>query len=140
MIFQAKTLAQKFSIELGSRVLSFATFTSIRNVLIYIPQNPAVDFELFFRPFTKEVWGYLVTTMVITVTGLLAHRKMLSQEQDMSEESPSHRILSFVAFLFFLLVNAYYGAALLTFFTFPATDPFNRLGNFPSELSVEINK
>ena len=119
-----------------ARVLSFSTFTSLRNVLIYIPQNPAVDFWLFFRPFTKEVWAFLVTTIVITVTGLMVHRKMLSQEEDMSEGSTSHRILSSVACYSFLFVNAFYGAALLTFFTFPAMDPFNRLGNFPCILTI----
>ena len=118
-----------------ARVLSFATFTPLRNVLIYIPQNPTVDFWLFFRPFTKEVWAFLFTTIVIAVTGLLAHGKMLSQEQDLSERSPSHRILSSAGCYSFLLINAYYGAALLTFFTFPAMDPFNRLGNFPPNRS-----
>ena len=110
-----------------ARVLSFATFTTLRNVLIYIPQNPSVDLTLFFRPFAKKVWAYLISTLVIMITGLLAHRRMLSQGQDMREESPSHRILTFVVFSFYLLVNAYYGAALLTFFTFPPTNPFNRL-------------
>ena len=115
-----------------ARVLSFATFTTLRNVLLYIPQNPTLDWRLFFRPFNKDVWAIMVTTLVISITGLLIHRRVVAQDHhDMSEESPSYRILTFVACCFFLLINAYYGAALLTFFTFPPTDPFNRLGDFP---------
>ena len=114
-----------------ARVLSFATFTTLRNVLLYIPQNPTLDWRLFFRPFNKDVWAIMVTTLFISITGILIHRRVFSQDHDMSEESPSYRILTFVACCFFLLINAYYGAALLTFFTFPPTDPFNRPGDFP---------
>ena len=113
------------------RVLSFATFTATRNVLIYIPQNPSMDFMLFFRPFTNEVWALMATAMTFIFGGIVVHKQIVSLGQDGGEDSPGQRILSTVAFYFFVLINAYYGAALLNFFTFPASVSFDRLGQFP---------
>ena len=65
-----------------ARVLSFATFTTLRNVLLYIPQNPTLDWRLFFRPLNRDVWAIMVTTLVISITGLLIHRRVFAQDHD----------------------------------------------------------
>ncbi len=75
------------------------------------------DITFFLRPFTTASWAYIIvfTMATITIANLPLWKKA---------DSISHRIVMISSWMFFLLINAYYGGALTMFFSSAPGRPF----------------
>ena len=94
-------------------ILDFVPFTKTRSILVLTPQNPAVDMELFLRPFTENSWKVILLTCVafaffISIPIIFGFGEA---------ESTSLRIIKAAIWIFFVLISAYYGGALTMFFS-----------------------
>ena len=92
-------------------------------VLALTPQAAELDFGLFIRPFQDEAWLLVLTSIIIIVITIVVPYSLLSYY----EHTESFKLVSLFSWLFFLLINAYYGGALTMFFIGELTIPFNSI-------------
>ena len=92
-------------------------------VLALTPQPAALDFGLFVRPFHIEAWYLVFGGLLLIVITIIVPYTFLSYY----EHTESFKLASLFSWLFFLLINAYYGGALTMFFVGESTLPFNSI-------------
>ena len=92
-------------------------------VLALTPQPAALDFGLFIRPFQIEAWYLVFGCLLFIFITIIVPYTFLSYY----EHTESFKLASLFSWLFFLLINAYYGGALTMFFVGESTLPFNSI-------------
>ena len=92
-------------------------------VLALTPQPAELDFGLFIRPFQEEAW-LLVLAFVLMISIIVAVPYSLFNYYEHTE---SFKLTALFSWLFFVIINAYYGGALTMFFTSELTLPFNSI-------------
>ena len=91
--------------------------------LALTPQAAELDFGLFIRPFQDEAWLLILASIMMIVITIVVPYSLLSYY----EQTESFKLASLFSWLFFLLINAYYGGALTMFFIGEITLPFNSI-------------
>jgi len=88
-----------------------------------------LDLTLFMRPFTKHSWTAILILSIFTAFSLLLvpYLNRLFPFLSSKENLTSTRIAVISIWLFFVLVNAYYGGALTMFFSTPPDPPFTTI-------------
>ena len=104
-------------------LLDFVSTTANKVCLALTPQPPAVDTGLFIRPFTDDAWGGIGFVFMIILIVLLVPYSTISYY----EHTEGYNITAFFGWMFFVLINAFYGGALTMFFTSELTIPFNSI-------------
>ena len=105
-------------LEKRSRVLSFSTNYREEKVLVLIPKVPNIDFGIFTRPLTTSAWGGIVGVILLTLlTSSFINYNGL-------EDAFDSRIWATSIWLFFVLLNSFYGGAMTMFFANDITLPF----------------
>ncbi len=84
-----------------------------------------MDLTLFLRPFTSRSWFAIVAFVVAACAALALVPRLYHLLMD--QVSLSGRIVTISAWMFFLVLNAYYGGALTMFFSSPPSQPFSDL-------------
>ena len=102
-----------------STVLDCVAVTKERGFLVLTPQQPT-DTSLFTRCFTNYSWIAISCTIGIVLCCTLLHNSIIPDKHANSE-----MIFSFTVWLFFVLLNAFYGGALTMFFTGTTNIDFN---------------
>jgi len=108
--------------------MDFAPVAYNPMVLAVTPQTLRVDLNLFIRPFTDPSWACILATSAIILLIVIPPYIFLPvnsvNDELMSdfilqnyEYNQSHMIASTTGWLFFTVLNAYYGGALTMFFT-----------------------
>ena len=91
--------------------------------LALTPQAAELDFGLFIRPFQDEAWLLILASILMIVITVVVPYSLLSYY----EHTESFKLASLFSWLFFLLINAYYGGALTMFFIGEETLLFNSI-------------
>ena len=91
--------------------------------LALTPQAAELDFGLFIRPFQDEAWLFILASIMMIVLTIAVPYSLFSYY----EHTESFKLASLFSWLFFLLINAYYGGALTMFFIGEITLPFNSI-------------
>ena len=92
-------------------------------MLALTPQPAKLDFGLFIRPFQIEAWYLVFGCVLLIFITIVVPYTFLSYY----EGTESFKLASVFSWLFFLLINAYYGGALTMFFIGELTLPFNSI-------------
>ena len=100
-------------------VLQFVPVAKERHVLVLSPQQPT-DTGLFTRCLTNYSWIAISITVVIIMACIILQKYMTPHKHTNAE-----KIMTFTVWLFFVLINAFYGGALTMFFTGTTDIPFN---------------
>ena len=86
--------------------------------------KPNLDFTLFLRPFTRGSWTIVgILTLTCFSVALVYQISPIKKYQGQD----SARIVTFMIWMFFLLVISYYRGSLTKYFTTKATHPFTTL-------------
>ena len=104
-------------------LFDFICTSSNRVALALTPQPPEIDPGLFIRPFRDDAWNGIAVVCVIMVVCLMVPFSLMKNY----EQTESVNISVFSVWMFFVLINAYYGGALTMFFTSEITIPFNSI-------------
>ena len=104
-------------------LLDFISTSTNRICLALTPQPPEVDPGLFIRPFTDEAWGGIGIMFVIILFILFLPYIFIRYYEDTN----GYNMMAFTSWMFFVLINAFYGGALTMFFTSELTIPFNSI-------------
>ena len=104
-------------------LLDFVSLNPKAFVLALTPQPAAIDMGLFIRPFQDEAWILVLASVTIIVINIAVPYSLLSYY----EHTESFKLSSLFSWLFFLLINAYYGGALTMFFSSELSLPFNSI-------------
>ena len=96
-------------------LMDFVEFLTDYDILMLTPQQPKVDFDIFFRPFTEKSWVLLFATFLIVALALAL--KLLIAKKTGHQHNMSSRVIHVFVMLFVVLVNAYYAGALTMFFS-----------------------
>ena len=104
-------------------LMDFVTTSTQSNVLALTPQPAEVDFGLFIRPFQSDAWFCIVGLFVCILITILGPYVFISYY----EQTEAFKIASISTWLFFLMINAYYGGALTMFFTSELKIPFESI-------------
>ena len=106
-----------------AQIMDYVGFKNEYNILMLIPQPPKVDFALFIRPFTANVWAILFSILLV-LAFTIALRLLVERKTSLHV---SFRIIHACVMVFVILVNAYYGGALTMFFSTEAKVSFKSL-------------
>jgi hypothetical protein len=104
-------------------LMDFVSLNPNAFVLALTPQPAELDMGLFIRPFQDQAWLLVLASVIIIVINIVIPYSLLSYY----EHTDSFKLASLFSWLFFLLINAYYGGALTMFFTSELTLPFNSI-------------
>ena len=105
--------------------MDFVSINPNAFVLALTPQPAELDLGLFIRPFQEEAWlGVLGFVIMILIT-IVTPYSFLSYY----ERTEGFKMTSLFSWLFFVILNAYYGGALTMFFSSELTLPFNSIGD-----------
>ena len=108
--------------EKRSKFLSFSHVDNRGLVLVATPNVPNIDFGLFLRPFTTSAWRGIVGVLLVTYL-----TSFVIKSRD-SDETPTYQqILAMTTWLFFVLLNSFYGGAMTMFFANDITLPFENI-------------
>ncbi len=99
-------------------------FTTKRRMATNFNRVP-IDFTLFTRPFSARSWAFM-SGCALLLTLSLASTIFIGKDLDLDKRA-SLRISKLSCWLFFLLLNAFYSAALTMFFSSPSSVPFHTL-------------
>ena len=102
-----------------SSVLQFVPVTKDRNMLALTPQK-STDTDLFIRCFTDYSWIAISITVGVIMACIVLQKYIMPDEYTNAET-----IMTFTVWLFFVMINAFYGGALTMFFTGTTDIPFN---------------
>ena len=92
-------------------------------VLALTPKPAEVDFGLFIRPFRNEAWVCIFALcLVILITILIPYGLV-----DDYEQTEAFTCVTVSAWIFFVVINAYYGGAMTMFFTSEISVQFNSI-------------
>ena len=106
-------------------ILDFIIFCTDSYLLAYSPKPPAVDIGLFIRPFRNESWYWIIGMMLLLILLLLL--PYIWRLGVSWEDTQSFQITKTAGWIFFLLLNAFYGGAMTMFFASEPPLPFNTL-------------
>ena len=104
-------------------LMDFVSLNPNTFVLALTPQPAELDMGLFIRPFQDEAWILFLASVTIILINIAIPYSLLSYY----EHTESFKLSSLSSWLFFLLINAYYGGALTMFFSSELTLPFNSI-------------
>ena len=104
-------------------LLDFVSTSTNAVVLALTPQPPEVDPGLFIRPFRNEAWYGIGVMFIIILIIIIGPYAFFSYY----EKTDGFNIAAWWSWMFFVLINAYYGGALTMFFTSELTLPFNSI-------------
>ena len=94
-------------------LLDFVSTSTNFVVLALTPQPPEVDMGLFIRPFTDEAWYGIGVIFIIILIVIITPYAIF----DYFEDTDGYQVAAFWSWMFFVLINAFYGGALTMFFT-----------------------
>ena len=104
-------------------LLDFIATTTDSTAVVLTPSAPEIDIGLFIRPFRNDAWVGAFIVIAITLIGIMIPYAYLSYY----EYTDGYKISTTSIWIFFLLVNAYYGGAMTMFFTTEVTIPFETM-------------
>ena len=104
-------------------LMDFVSINPNEFVLALTPQPAELDLGLFIRPFQQEAWLWILGLVVMIFITILAPYSFLSYY----ERTEGFKLTSLFSWLFFVMLNAYYGGALTMFFSSELTLPFNSI-------------
>ena len=87
------------------------------------PKPAEVDFGLFIRPFRNEAWVCIFALCLIILITILIPYGLV----DDYEETEAFTCVTVSAWIFFVVINAYYGGAMTMFFTSEFSVQFNSI-------------
>jgi hypothetical protein len=94
-------------------ILTFVPVYSMRQILVWTPKNPEIDFGLVTRPFTNNSWvAIFVMTLIATLCKFVTYFIIPNTENTMG-----HMIMVTTLWYFFVLLNTFYGGSMTMFFT-----------------------
>ena len=96
-------------------------FERDRMVLSMIPRYPAIDVQMFLKPFKDNVW-FIITILCIMLLFLF---NIMSGRFE--KKRPYVKVIAVSMWLTFVLMNAYYNGALVSFFATEETIRVNSL-------------
>ena len=99
-------------------MLQFSPMATTRKMCVLTPDK-TTDFGLFVRVFKSDLWVAITSIMGAILISFIATKIFQPVEQ-----SNGQQLMIFTSFMFFVVVNAYYGGALTMFFTSPIVIPF----------------
>ena len=102
-------------------ILDFVSTIPDYHCLAMTPNPPEIDIGLFIRPFKNEAWAGVI---LIVATSFLVVAIPYTYLTTFYENTDGYRISSTSVWIFFLIVNAYYGGAMTMFFTTETSIPF----------------
>ena len=79
------------------------------------PQNPEIDYGLLVRCFTNEAWNFIAIIAVVLSIFILLPYKFIQSE--FYEKTNGYILASFSGWMFFVMLEIFYGGALTMFFT-----------------------
>ena len=103
--------------------VDFVPFSLDRIILCLAPKFPEVDTGLFIRPFRNDVWKCIGIFVGCGLAILFIPYLFLNGWDNMK----ANHIIQISLWMFFFMVNSYYGGALTMFFVSEFTIPFNTL-------------
>ena len=124
-------------------VLDLVMFQKEWTVLAVSPKPPKVDIQLFIRPFRYDAWHFIIGMTFLLITFLLIpyvwlHRSLLW------EDTQGFMISKTTAWIFFFLLNAFYGGAMTMFFASEVSLPFETvreaMQSYPGTFIIHIEK
>ena len=104
-------------------LMDFVSVHPSSYVLALTPQPAEVDFGLFIRPFQEEAWLLISCFVIMILTTIVLPYSLLTYY----DHTEGFKLTSLTSWLFFVIINAYYGGALTMFFTSELTLPFNSI-------------
>ena len=104
-------------------LMDFVSVHPSSYVLALTPQPAEVDFGLFIRPFQEEAWLLISCFIIMILTTIVVPYSLLTYY----DHTEGFKLTSLTSWLFFVIINAYYGGALTMFFTSELTLPFNSI-------------
>ena len=79
------------------------------------PKNPEIDYGLLVRCFTNETWNFIAIITVILFIFILLPYNFIQSE--FYEQTNGYILASFSGWMFFVMLEIFYGGALTMFFT-----------------------
>ena len=104
-------------------LMDFVSVHPSSYVLALTPQPAEVDFGLFIRPFQEDAWLLIFCFVIMILTTIVVPYSLLTYY----DHTEGFKLTSLTSWLFFVIINAYYGGALTMFFTSELTLPFNSM-------------
>ena len=104
-------------------LMDFVSINPNAFVLALTPQPAELDLGLFIRPFQEEAWLWVLGFVIMILITIVAPYSFLSYY----ERTEGFKLTSLFSWLFFVMLNAYYGGALTMFFSSELTLPFNSI-------------
>ena len=92
-------------------VLQFVVVAKTRYVQVLTPSRPTTDLTLFTRVFTNRSWLAIASTVGIAMFCIALRKSVIP-----SENTNGEKLFNLTMFLFFVILNSYYGGALTMFF------------------------
>lgn len=116
--------------------IDFADSMYSREIILVIKANQvSLDFTLFIRPFTISSWLLIIGVLVTLAIILYAFRNMKNAVL-------SRRVIVMSGWMFFVLLNSFYGGALTMFFSSAPKAPFQTISeglrSFPDWQLLQI--
>ena len=105
-----------------NKMFSFVPLTVDRFILVMKPQHSEVDFGLFTRAFVRDTW-----TCVALMASIAFSLTFMVYLCGLDKKRNGMKIMTFMWWIFFTLVNSYYSGVLTMFFTATATPPFETI-------------
>ena len=106
-------------------MFDFATILTDQPVLAITMKEQNIDYTLFTRPFSRGAWLIIGLTITLLLS-ILFIPLMISSK---FEKSNCYRLIQSIAFLFFMLIEIYYGGALTMFFASSPVIPFKTISD-----------
>ena len=113
--YRHRWVDQTFSIH-GTRISAMGHFG-----------QAGLDVGLFLRPFNTDCWIIIMAVTLALALAMLCHQKINNGMSSNIELQSSGRIVILSSWIFFLLVNAFYGGALTMFFASRSGLPFENV-------------
>ena len=107
-----------------NEMCDFVPFLQRGNVLALKPQKPKIDFGLFTRAFVQDTWVY-----VLFMAGSTVLLTLLTNQYGVDKTRNAPKIMMFIWWIFFTLVNSYYCGVLTMFFTTTSPVPFKTMSD-----------
>ena len=105
-----------------NEMFSFVPITANRYILVMKPQTSEIDFGLFTRAFVGETW-----TCIAFMAGAALSLTSIAYLCGLDDKRNCMKIVTFMWWVFFTLVNSYYSGVLTMFFTTTSSLPFETI-------------
>jgi len=103
-------------------VLDLVMFRQESTVLAIVPKPPDVDILLFIRPFRNNAWHLIILVTFVLIIFILTPYILCRTIS--WEDSQGFMVTKTTAWIFFFLLNAFYGGAMTMFFASEIDLPF----------------